>query len=173
MILNEAKEILTAKINEAKRLIENTPGGEKLFIKTSITYMNSSLDESDEFSAGKSTAILANLIIKDSEHQGDEDPEFYYTIATNMKGEEIIDPEKLEKEYLDFDSRVLEFIEKLKNTDNTAELVSKECAVIEEEGRQMVAKFEASIKTMKKRAVIGVFAVAALFIIVLVLKIIL
>ncbi len=171
MTLNEAKEILEAKIIETKKIIEETPNGDKLLIKTSITYMDSSLNESDEFEAGKSSSILANVIIRDAEHQAEEDPEFYYTIATNIKGEEILDPSKLEKEYLEFDSRVIEFTDKLKKTSDTAALVAKECANIEEEGRQMVAKFEASLKALKKRGIIGALLLAGLLAIIIVLKI--
>ncbi len=170
MTLNEAKKLLERKINETKTIIENAPNGDKLYIRTSITYMNSALGESADYSSGRSTAILANLIVRAAGKFDEEDHEFYYTIATNIKDEEILDPSKLEKEYLDFDSRVIEFLDKLKETEDAEALVAEECRLIEEEGRQLVAKFEASLKAMKKGGLIATFALLAIIVIIFTIK---
>ncbi len=166
----EAKELFESKLSETKAMLERAKNGDKLSIETSVTYMNERYDESPEFIQGKSTSMLANLRVRAAGHLEDEDPEFYYTIAAELKGNEILQPSKLESEYLDFDSRVMEFSKKLEASDNVEALIDSECAEIEKEGKELVAKMEASLNALKKRGVIAVGAVLAILALIFIIK---
>lgn len=171
MTVNEMKELLLRKVNETEAQMKSAKNGDKLQIKTAITYMDSKCNESSEYAPGVHTMLLGTVFVRSAENNADEDPEFSYSIAAviNQKGE--VEEDNLESEYLEFDSRVFDFVRRLGNATNIEALITAEHDMIEDESKDMVQRVEDRLNKLKRRGIYVVLAIGAMLLITAIVRI--
>lgn len=171
MNIEEMRKILEEKIKETKEQLEGAEGGSALAVKTSLSFMDNKCNEATDFIKGVHTMMLGTVFVRSAENQGDEDPEFSYSIAALINADGTVSEEGLEKEYLEFDSRVLDFISRLKNCTNVDALIASECALIEEDSKTLMRMVEDRVEKLKKKGIIAAVAILAILLVLTILKV--
>ena len=170
MNIEEIRKILEDKIKETRLQLESAENGDKLAVRTSLSYMDNKCNESEVFIKGTHTMLLGTIFVRSAENPGDEDPEFSYSIASIINADGTIDESGLENEYLEFDSRVIDFIARLKNCTNVEALIAAETALIEEDSKSLRRMVEDRLEKLKRKGIIAGVAVLAIMLALTILK---
>ena len=150
MTISEMQDILKKKMLDTKAMLESADNGNKLMLKAAISFMDKNCNEAQEFVMGTHTMLLGTIFVRSLENSSDEDPEFSYSIAAMIDQNGEIDESLMENEYLEFDSRVYDFIKRLKNCTNIESLITSEAAMIEEDSKNMMRMVEDRLNNLKK-----------------------
>ena len=163
---SEIRRLFEKKINEACDTIKSSKNGDMLSAKISLSYINDSLAEKQDYNGRDNTSLVATAVFYEKNHESDEDPAYEISLLCDLKGGEVKNPTELAQELESFDKELARFTSLLSSSEDVFKLITDEDQRITLEGKKMVSEMESSLKKMKRIGIIlgiGLLAILLAF----------